>query len=89
MPLKLRIDDRGKNRLFRGSRPGKTCKVLELVGEHAAEAGISTIILASTRGDAARKAMEILKWNRLIIVGTDRQRFSVDVMETAQEKYSQ
>jgi len=42
--------------------------------------------LASTRGDTAKKAISLLNGNKLIIVGIDRERFSADVMKTAEEK---
>jgi len=63
-----------------------TCKVLELVKKRAGETGIETVVLASTRGDTAKKAMDVLNGNKLIIVGIGRERFSVDAMKTAREK---
>ncbi|HIE19151.1 TPA: hypothetical protein EYP75_05435 [Candidatus Bathyarchaeota archaeon] len=63
-----------------------TCKVLELVKKRAKETGIDTVVLASTRGDTAKKAMESLNEKKLIVVGIGRERFSADVMKAAQEK---
>jgi len=63
-----------------------TCKVLELVKKRAEEAGIDTIVLASTRGDTAKRAMETLNEKKLIIVGIGRERFSAEIMKKAQEK---
>ena len=71
---------------FENPGPENTRKVLELVKERASETGIDTIILASTRGDTAKKTMDLLDGNKLIIVGINRERFSVDVMKAAQEK---
>jgi len=71
---------------FETPGPENTYKVLELVKKRAAEVGIDTVILASTRGDTAKKAMSLLNGNKLIIVGIGRERFSADVMKTAQEK---
>jgi len=66
--------------------PENTDEVLELVKKRAEEAGIRIVVLASTRGDTAKKAIETLNGNKLIIVGIGREKFSVDIMKTAQEK---
>ena len=71
---------------FDNPGPENTSKVLDLVKKRAEDERIDTIVLASTRGDTAKKAMEILKDKTLIIVGISRDRFSVDVMNTAQKK---
>ena len=71
---------------FENPGPENTREVLELVKERASETGIDTIILASTRGDTAKKAMDLLDGKKLIIVGINRERFSGDVMKAAQEK---
>ena len=70
---------------FDNPGPENTSKVLDLVKKRAEDERIDTIVLASTRGDTAKKAMEILKDKTLIIVGISRDRFSVDVMNTAQK----
>jgi len=71
---------------FEDPGPENTCKVLELVKKRADEVGIDTIVLASTRGDTAKKAMEIMNGKKLIIVGISRERFSEEAMKAAQEK---
>jgi len=71
---------------FEASGPENTCKVLELVKKRADETGIDTVVLASTRGDTAKKAMETLDGKKLIIVGIDRDRFSAEIMKNALEK---
>jgi hypothetical protein len=71
---------------FEAPGPENTDRVLELVKSRADEVGIDKIVLASTRGDTAKRAMEILNGKKLIIVGIDRERFSKDVMKASQEK---
>ena len=39
-----------------------TCKVLELVKKRAGETGIETVVLASTRGDTAKKSNGCPEW---------------------------
>jgi len=63
-----------------------TDKVLELVEKRSEEAGIDTIVLASTSGETAKKAMKMLKEEKLIIVGISRERFAEEVMKLAQNK---
>jgi len=53
---------------FKNPGPDNTGKVLRLVKQHAVECGIKTIAIASTRGETALKAMEVLKGFRVIFV---------------------
>lgn len=51
-------------------RPGQenTAEVLRIVGQRAKELGIKTVVVASTLGDTAVKAVEALKGFRVIVV---------------------
>ncbi|MBF0117523.1 MAG: hypothetical protein HQK79_01715 [Desulfobacterales bacterium] len=51
-------------------KPGKACteKTLEIAKERGKELGIEEIVLASSHGDTAYKALEILNGFRLIVV---------------------
>ena len=51
-------------------RPGKenTEETLRIAGERATELGVKTVVVASTFGDAAVKAVEILKGLRVVAV---------------------
>jgi hypothetical protein len=62
-----------------------TEKTLELACERAREAGIGTIVMASTRGYTAGKALEICPGLNLIAVGGERDRFSADLAERFQQ----
>ena len=58
-------------------------KTLELVKINAEELGIKKIVVASTSGFTAEKAFETLKDTgvTLTVVGTDRGRFSSDILQ--------
>ncbi len=71
---------------FEQSGPDNTDRVLELVRKRSRELEIGTVVLASTRGGTAEKAMNVLKGKNLVIVGIDRDRFSPDVLGRAEEK---
>ena len=60
--------------------------VLKLVAENSYRLEINTVVLASTRGGTAKKAFRILKGKTLIIVGINRDRFSTDILNTAESK---
>ncbi len=51
-------------------RPGSenTAEVLRIAGQRARELGIKTVVVASTRGDAAVQAVKALKGLRVIVV---------------------
>jgi hypothetical protein len=69
-------------------KPGadNTDDVLRLAKERSDRLGIGTIVLASTRGGTAEKALNILGGKDLIIVGIDRDRFSPETMKKAEKK---
>ena len=69
-------------------RPGadNTDDVLGLAKERSDSLGIGTIVLASTRGGTAEKALSALEGRELIIVGIDRDRFSPETMMKAEER---
>ncbi len=55
-----------------------TERTLELARQRAREAGIRSIVLASTRGYTAGKALEICSDLNLIAVGIERDRFPAE-----------
>jgi hypothetical protein len=57
---------------------GNTERTLELACEYARQAGIQSIVLASTRGYTAGKALEMGPDLNLIAVGIGRDRFPED-----------
>jgi hypothetical protein len=63
-----------------------TDEVLKLAKERAKELGLGTVILASTRGFTAEKALESLQGLKLVVVGIDRERFSKDTEEKLKQK---
>ena len=71
---------------FELSGADNTDDVLRFVKERSDSLGIDTIVLASTRGDTAEKAFNILEGKNLIIVGIDRDKFSPDTMKKAEKK---
>lgn len=70
---------------FEESGRANTEKTLELACERAREAGIGTIVMASTRGYTAGKALEVCSDLNLIAVGGERDRFSADLAERFQQ----
>ena len=71
-------------------KPGKvnTVKTLNLALKRAKECGIKTIIVASTYGYTAQKALEILEDTdqKYIIVGTDRNFFNKELLQILENK---
>ena len=65
-------------------------KTLELVKRNAEELGIKKIVVASTSGFTAEKAFDTLKdaGVTLAVVGTDRGRFSSDILHNLEENVS-
>jgi hypothetical protein len=66
---------------FESSGPANTDRTLELACARAREAGIKTVVLASTRGYAAERALEICAGLNLIAVGIERDRFPAEQVE--------
>ena len=66
---------------FEQTGPENTEDVLELACQRAREAGITSIVMASTRGYTAGKALEICSGLNLIAVGIERDRFPADEIE--------
>ena len=71
---------------FERPGPENTDHVLRLVKERSDDLGIDTVVLASTRGGTAERALNILEGKNLIAVGIDRGRFSEDTMRRMKEK---
>ena len=71
---------------FERPGPDNTDRVLELVRERSDNMGIGTVVLASTRGGTAEKAMETLEGKKLVIVGIDKDRFSTEILRRAEER---
>ena len=71
---------------FEESGPDNTDHVLELVKRRSEDLGIGTVVLASTRGGTAEKALAVLKEKKLVVVGIDRDRFSSGLLRQAEEK---
>ena len=70
---------------FEESGQSNTERTLELACTRAREAGIRSIVLASTRGHTAGKALEIGSDLNLIAVGIQRQNFPVQQAEHFQQ----
>jgi hypothetical protein len=66
---------------FDESGRGDTERTLELASQYARQAGIKTIVLASTRGYTAGKALEICSGLNLVAVGIGRDRFPAEEIE--------
>lgn len=66
---------------FESAGLDNTDSALEFARERAAELGISTLVLASTRGWTAEKALSALHGFHLVVVGIDRERFSKETAE--------
>ena len=69
---------------FEERGPQNTESTLDLACQRAREAGIGTIVLASTRGYTAGKALEVCSGMNLIAVGIQRARFPADEAERFQ-----
>jgi hypothetical protein len=69
---------------FEERGPANTERTLELACQRAREAGIETIVLASTRGYTAGKALEMCSDLNLIAVGIQRNRFPAGQAEQFQ-----
>ena len=63
-------------------------ETLALVKKYAEELGIDDVVIASTTGFTARKALETLRGTgvKLTFVGTARERFPSDLIEELKEK---
>jgi hypothetical protein len=70
---------------FEGRGQANTERVLELACQRAREAGIQHVILASTRGYTAGKALEICPGLDLVAVGIGRDSFPTDQAESFQQ----
>lgn len=66
---------------FEESGRANTERALELACQRAREAGIGTIVMASTRGYTAEKALQICSGLNLIAVGIERDQFPADQIE--------
>jgi hypothetical protein len=71
---------------FERSGSENTDNVLNLVKNRSKELKIETIVLASTRGGTAEKALKALSGKKLITVGIDRGIFSPEVMSALEKK---
>ena len=71
---------------FSDTGPANTERTLELACQRANEEGIGTIVLASTRGYTAGKALEICSGLNLIAVGIGRDRFPAEEAERFQQQ---
>jgi hypothetical protein len=63
---------------------GNTDRTLELARQRAQEAGIGTVVFASTRSYTAGRALEVCPDMNLIAVGIERDRFAADEAERFQ-----
>jgi hypothetical protein len=70
---------------FEQSGRDNTERTLELACQRAREAGIKSVVFASTRGYTAGKALEICSGLNLIAVGIERERFPADQVERFQQ----
>jgi hypothetical protein len=66
---------------FEETGRANTERTLELACQRAREAGIKSVVFASTRGYAAGKALEICSGLNLIAVGIGRERFPAEEIE--------
>jgi len=69
-------------------RVGKvnTEETLRLAEQRARELGIKTVVLASTHGYTAQKALEIFIDLRFVVVGTERGSFEKDLLRTLEDE---
>ena len=65
--------------------PDNTDRTLELACQRAKEEGIGTVVLASTRGYTAGRALEICSGLNLISCGIQRERFPPDEIARFEE----
>jgi len=63
-----------------------TDAVLSLANQRATELGVRTVVLASTRGFTAEKALRSLEGLRLVVVGIDRERFPQETAAKLKER---
>ena len=63
-----------------------TDRVLELAGEVARAQRIRHVVLASTRGYTAQRALEICSALDIVAVGIDRSSFDTGLMRTLEER---
>jgi uncharacterized protein len=70
---------------FEERGPANTERTLELAYEYARQAGIKSVVMASTRGYTAGKALEICSGLNLIAVGIERDRFPAEEIERFQQ----
>lgn len=63
-------------------------RTLSLVKTRSAELGVKNLIIASTRGFTAEKALNLFKGSdhNVVVVGTARERFPVDLMARLEEE---
>lgn len=71
---------------FTSTGVDNTDAVLDLVKHRATDQGVGTIVLASTRGFTAEKALNALEGLKLVVVGIDRERFSKEMAAKLKEK---
>lgn len=73
---------------FEKPRRENVDKTLNLAKERAIQLGIKNVIVASTRGFTAEKALEVFKDTDIVltVVGIGRERFSQDVLGRLEEK---
>ena len=63
-----------------------TDRALELAREAVREAGINRLVLASTRGYTAERALALCHELDVVVVGIERSRFDSDLMRRLEEK---
>jgi len=74
-----------KTTYFENHGRGNTEEVLRIARQRAEELGIKTVVVASTRGDTAVKAMDVLQGLRVIIVAHVTGFRTPDVQEFTEE----
>jgi hypothetical protein len=70
---------------FEEAGRANTEKTLELACRRACDGDIEAIVMASTRGYTAEKALDVCPDRSLIVVGGERDRFSVELAERFQQ----
>jgi hypothetical protein len=71
---------------YKKTGSANTASVLQLAEKRSNALGIETVVLASIRGDTAAEALKKLDRKKLIVVGTDRERFSPEILKKCSEK---